>query len=105
TAIERQGFAGARVIAGGGGANNPTLLARLAERLKGAHVERSDVMGIPADAKEAIAFAVLGYETLRGRAANVPAATGARRPVVLGAIAPWRLNELLSRIAAECRAS
>jgi anhydro-N-acetylmuramic acid kinase len=104
-AVERQGFASARVVAGGGGANNPTLLARLAARLKGARVERSDAMGIPADAKEAIAFAVLGYETLRGRAANVPAATGARRQVVLGAIAPWRLSDLLVRIEAECRAS
>lgn len=104
-AILRQGFAGARVIAGGGGANNPTLLARLAARLKGARVERSDAMGLPADAKEAIAFAMLGYETLRGRAGNVPAATGARRSVVLGAIAPWRLSELLARIEAECRAS
>jgi anhydro-N-acetylmuramic acid kinase len=105
TAIERQGFAGVRAIVGGGGANNPTLLARLAARLKGASVERSDAMGIPADAKEAIAFAVLGYETLRGRAANMPRATGARRPVVLGAIAPWRLTELLARMEAECGTS
>ncbi len=104
TAIEGQGYGNARVIAAGGGANNPTLLARLAARLKGARVERSDSMGLPADAKEAIAFAVLGYETLRGRPANVPAATGARRAVVLGAIAPLRLNELLERVAAECRA-
>ncbi len=104
-AIECQGFAGARVIVGGGGANNPALLARLAARLKGARVERSDAMGIPAEAKEAIAFAVLGYETLRGRASNVPAATGARRAVVLGAIAPCGLIELLARIEAECHAS
>jgi len=104
-AIERQGFARARVIAAGGGANNSRLLARLAARLKRGRVERSDAMGTPVDAKEAIAFAVLGYETLRGRAGNVPAATGARRPVVLGAIAPWRLSELLARIEAECRAS
>ncbi len=103
-AIERQGLRAARVIAAGGGANNSRLLARLAARLKRGRVERSDAMGIPADAKEAIAFAVLGYETLRGRAGNVPAATGARRSVVLGAIAPWRLSELLARIEAECRA-
>ena len=102
-AIERHGFAHARVIVSGGGANNPALLERLAARLKGARVERSDTMGIPADAKEAIAFAVLGYETLRERAGNVPAATGARRAVVLGAIAPYRLAKLLARIHSECR--
>jgi anhydro-N-acetylmuramic acid kinase len=48
----------------------------------------TEEFGIPADAKEAIAFALLGYETLRGRPANVPAATGARQPVVLGKIVP-----------------
>jgi anhydro-N-acetylmuramic acid kinase len=100
-AIRRQGFASARIVVGGGGANNPVLLARIAARLNGSRVERSDAMGLPADAKEAIAFAVLGYETLRGRAGNVPAATGARRSVVLGAIAPYRLRELLARIEAE----
>ncbi len=43
-------------------------------------------MGMPDDAKEAVAFALLGYETLHGRPANVPAATGARSPAVLGKI-------------------
>ena len=83
-AIVRAGFADARVIVSGGGAHNRTLLARLAARLPAARVETSDAMGIPVDAKEAMAFAVLGYETLRGRAGNVPAATGARHAVVLG---------------------
>jgi anhydro-N-acetylmuramic acid kinase len=100
-AIDRSGFAGARVIAAGGGARNPTLLARLAARLERSSVETSDAMGMPAEAKEAMAFAVLGYETLRERAANVPAATGARRPVSMGAIAPRNLRELLARVAAE----
>ncbi len=101
TAIDRSGFAGSRVIAAGGGARNPTLLARLAARLERSSVETSDAMGMPAEAKEAMAFAVLGYETLRERAANVPAATGARRPVSMGAIAPRNLRELLARVAAE----
>jgi anhydro-N-acetylmuramic acid kinase len=94
---------GARVIVSGGGARNRTLLMRLAARLAPARVETSDAMGVPAEAKEAIAFAVLGYETLRGRPGNVPAATGAAHPVVLGAIAPYHLRELLAELERECR--
>ncbi len=100
-AIAEHAPPGSRVIVSGGGANNPFLLVRLAARLSGARVERSDAMGISPDAKEAVAFAVLGYETLRGRSANVPRATGARKPVVLGAIAPYELNALLARVEAE----
>jgi anhydro-N-acetylmuramic acid kinase len=102
-AILAAGLAGARVIVSGGGARNRTLLMRLAARLAPARVETSDAMGIPAEAKEAVAFAVLGYETLRGRAANVPAATGAAHPAVLGAIAPHHLGELLAELELECR--
>jgi anhydro-N-acetylmuramic acid kinase len=101
-AIAGAGFSGARVIVSGGGAHNRALLARLAERLNGACVEASDSMGIPADAKEAVAFAVLGYETLRGRAANALPATGAAHPALLGAIAPYDLPELLAAVAVEC---
>ena len=99
------GFAGARTILGGGGVRNPALVAAIAERLPGSRVESSDAMGIPPDAKEAMAFAVLGYETLRGRPANSPAATGARHAAVLGAIAPCRLTDLLAKVERECRAS
>jgi anhydro-N-acetylmuramic acid kinase len=104
-AIERNGFGGAKLSVSGGGAHNGTLLARIAARHGGADVETSDTVGIPVDAKEAMAFAVLGYETLRGRAANVPAATGARRAVALGAIAPVNLGVLLERVAAEVKGS
>ena len=62
-------------------------------------------MGVDPDAKEAMAFAVLGYETLRGRAGNVPQATGAARAVPLGAIAPYRLHDLLAKVERECRGS
>jgi len=104
-AIERNGLRNARVFVSGGGARNRTLMERLAARLHPARVELSDVMGLPAEAKEAMAFVVLGYETLRERAGNVPAATGADRLVVLGAIAPQNLRELLARVEGECTAS
>ncbi len=93
----------ARVLVSGGGAHNATLMNGLQERLPRMCVERSDVMDFNGDAKEAIAFALLGYETLRGRAANVPRATGASRRVPLGSIAPFALPKLLGKIEAECR--
>lgn len=76
------------VILGGGGARNPALVEALRCRLAPAVLRMPEAFGIGADAKEAIAFAVLGYETLRGRASNVPEATGARHPVVLGKLIP-----------------
>jgi anhydro-N-acetylmuramic acid kinase len=76
------------VILSGGGARNPALLARLAEALRPARVRLSDEFGIPAEAKEAVAFAILAWAAVRGEAANVPSATGARRGVVLGKIIP-----------------
>ncbi len=104
-AIRDTGLPTARVIAAGGGARNRTLMERLAARLAPAFVEPSDAMGLPVEAKEAMAFVVLGYEALRERAGNVPAATGAARPVVLGAIAPHNLRALLARVQGECTTS
>jgi anhydro-N-acetylmuramic acid kinase len=101
-AIARAGFGEERVIVSGGGAHNSALLSRLAARLPEARVETSDAMGIPIDAKEAIGFAILGYETLRGVPGNVPAATGAQHSAVLGAIAPHDLRDLLAAIEREC---
>jgi anhydro-N-acetylmuramic acid kinase len=46
----------------------------------------SDEFGVPTEAKEAVAFAVLAYETWHRRPSNVPSATGAKRPAVLGKI-------------------
>lgn len=76
------------VILCGGGARNRTLVNRLQARVAPAKVLRTDDFGLDADAKEAVSFAVLAYETMRGRPGNVPAATGARRPVILGKIVP-----------------
>ena len=63
-------------------------MAGLRAALPGVGVMTSDDLGVPADAKEAIAFAILGWCTLHGRPGNVPAATGASGPRVLGAITP-----------------
>ncbi len=74
------------VVVGGGGAHNRTLMAMLAERLAPARLTTHEEYGIPGDAKEAIAFAILGYEAMMERPSNVPSATGARRPVILGSV-------------------
>jgi anhydro-N-acetylmuramic acid kinase len=76
------------IIASGGGVHNPQIMAHLAGFLPGVAIATSTDYGVDADAKEAIAFAVLAYETQRGRPSNLPAATGARRAVVLGALTP-----------------
>jgi anhydro-N-acetylmuramic acid kinase len=73
-----------QVIVSGGGVHNKTLLRFLRAELPESEVMRSEIAGIDADAKEAIAFAILANETLRGRPSNLPAATGAKRPVILG---------------------
>lgn len=79
-------FAPAEVIVSGGGAHNPQILAHLAAFLPGVRVATSADYGIDVDAKEAIAFAVLAYQTWRRKPSNLPSATGARRAVLLGKI-------------------
>jgi anhydro-N-acetylmuramic acid kinase len=74
------------VIVSGGGANNQTLMTMLRAKLAPAIVRLSEEVGIPGDAKEALAFAILAYETWHGRPGNLPAATGASRAVILGQI-------------------
>lgn len=76
----------AEIIVSGGGAHNPLLMAQIQSALNRVRVRTADEYGLPGDAKEAFAFAVLGYETLRRQPANVPGATGAKRPVVLGKV-------------------
>ncbi len=76
------------MIVAGGGARNETLMALLRRMLTGFKVFTSDQYGIPHGAREAIAFAILGNETVCGTPANVPQATGARHPAVLGKITP-----------------
>ena len=76
------------LYASGGGVRNVTLMMALRRRLDGIRVDRLDELGVSAAIKEALAFAFLAHLTLCGEAGNVPAATGARHPVVLGTITP-----------------
>ena len=69
----------------GGGARNPALMAELARRIP-CPIRTTDEAGMPSQAKEAIAFALLAYETLHHRPGNLPSTTGASRPVILGSI-------------------
>lgn len=74
------------VIVSGGGGRNRTLMTMLAQGLAPAYVTTSEEYGLGIEAKEAVAFAVLAYETWHRRPGNIPAATGASRAVVLGSI-------------------
>ena len=76
------------VIASGGGVKNHVMMSFLKAQLAHVPLRTTDELGVPGDAKEAIAFALLAAATLDGVPANVPAATGARRRVVLGSVTP-----------------
>ena len=75
-------------VVSGGGANNPTLLAMLANQLRPLQltIRASGEFGLPSAAKEAAAFALMAYETWNRRPGNIPSATGAKRPAILGKI-------------------
>lgn len=75
-----------RLIVGGGGAYNPTLMAMIRSCLPGCKVITNEEMGLDSGAKEAVAFALLANETIGGCCNNAPGATGAHHPVVMGKI-------------------
>ncbi len=70
----------------GGGVHNQFLVSRLAALLPGVHVASSAEFGVHPDAREAIAFAVLAHRTWHRRTGNLPSATGAHHPVILGKV-------------------
>jgi anhydro-N-acetylmuramic acid kinase len=74
------------LIISGGGSRNRTLVKMIAEQLPELQVKTSDDFGIPAEAKEAVAFAVLAYQTWHRLPSSIPSATGADYPAVLGKI-------------------
>jgi len=75
-----------QLIVSGGGAKNPLVMAQLTAALAPIEVMASSKLGVPEEAKEAYAFALLAYETWHRRPSNLPSATGADRAVVLGKI-------------------
>ncbi len=85
---QRQGKLFHDYIVSGGGARNRTLMRMIEAELTpfGLSIRTSDELGLPSEAKEAVAFAVLAYQTWRREPSNVPSATGATRPAILGKI-------------------
>jgi anhydro-N-acetylmuramic acid kinase len=76
------------IIVSGGGVHNLTLMKSLRRYFGDIPLVKADDYGIPVDAKEAIAFAILANETLANHPGNMPKVTGAQRPVILGKIIP-----------------
>ncbi|MGH8958725.1 MAG: anhydro-N-acetylmuramic acid kinase [Acidimicrobiia bacterium] len=83
-----RGYGVEEVIVSGGGAENPVLLELLASELGDVIVHPIDDFGVPAAFKEAYFIAMIGFLTAHGLPGNVPSATGARRPAVLGSLLP-----------------
>ncbi len=80
-----------QMIVSGGGLRNPELMGRMKKVLSQVEFRESNDFNIDTDAKEAIAFAVLAHETYHGRPANLPSATGAKHPAILGKLVrPFR---------------
>jgi anhydro-N-acetylmuramic acid kinase len=76
------------LVLSGGGSKNATMQRWLRAALPSVSVRSTDEIGVPAQAKEALAFALLGFLSWHGLPGSVPAATGARRPAILGSIQP-----------------
>jgi anhydro-N-acetylmuramic acid kinase len=72
----------------GGGSHNHTLVEMLHAEMPDVKMLSTDDFGISVDAKEAVSFAILAWATITGMTNNVPAATGAKKPVILGKIVP-----------------
>ncbi|GLV56580.1 anhydro-N-acetylmuramic acid kinase [Dictyobacter sp. S3.2.2.5] len=88
------------VIVSGGGSYNPVLMARIQTLLPASQVKTLEGYGLTASVKEAVTFALLGHETIYGRAANLPQCTGAHARAILGKIIPGpNYTALLGRLA------
>jgi anhydro-N-acetylmuramic acid kinase len=83
-----------RMLVGGGGAENPVIMRGVAEAIAPAPVERFDAAGVPSGAAEAMAFSLMGRNTLLGVPNHLPHCTGATRAAVLGEIVPGRSGRI-----------
>lgn len=77
-----------RLAVSGGGSHNPVIMSGLAAGLPHVRVGSTDELGVPVDAKEAIAFALIGWLTAHSLPGNVPSITGASGPRILGTVTP-----------------
>ncbi|MBL8692905.1 MAG: anhydro-N-acetylmuramic acid kinase [Planctomycetes bacterium] len=84
--VDRQPSAELELVVAGGGARNKSLLDRITAAVAPARVVLSDALGVPTQAREAMAFALLAHDALLGLPTNLPSVTGARRPACLGKI-------------------
>lgn len=94
-----------QVIASGGGIKNPTMVARIVERLGDIRYVTSDALGVPPEAKEAYAMALLGFLTVSGMIGTIPSCTGASHPVVLGSVTPGSPDRPFPGLSPVCRAT
>jgi anhydro-N-acetylmuramic acid kinase len=81
-------FPADEILVSGGGVNNKALMAELHVQMGDIPIELTNHVEVASEAKEALAFALLGAATLDGIPSNVPSATGAKRVVVLGSVTP-----------------
>jgi anhydro-N-acetylmuramic acid kinase len=88
------------VVVGGGGSRNPVLMRLLSELLDPAQLRTHEDFGLPSLGREAIYFALMGYEALHGRPNTIPSCTGAVHPVVMGKLVPGANYRNLMRTVA-----
>src|ERR1700735_4828590 len=79
-----------QLIVAGGGTRNPLMMAQLEAALRGIEIVPSSELGVGTDAKEAFAFAILAHEAFHGRENNLPSATGAKCPSIMGKLVHGR---------------
>jgi anhydro-N-acetylmuramic acid kinase len=89
------------VVVGGGGSRNPVLMQLLSELLDPAQLRLHEEFGLPSLGREAVYFALMGFEALHGRANTVPTCTGASHAVVMGKLLPGANYRALLRQVSE----